>query len=423
MRPASQVIQSGRIKPGSGKPDSHSSFPDPHLLKSGRLDLVFKNLPLALGISLLTGFLSVALFWEAAPRQGLLIWFSSLGLISLYRYQMLRAYRKLEGLEKNLDFWEARYTLGAALAGIAWGGLAFLLFRGEPIVFQVFASFILGGMVIGSVVINGPLIRAFLAFTIPTVLPILVRFFLVGETVYSLMGVMTLVFSGTMIGAAFQFRAVFERSMKLGFDNTRMARHLLEEKGRSDYLSKELTSQAWKDRQTQDAVNFVSEKTSGETGKDFLNSLVKHLATVFRVRYAFLMEMNPEDPDRGNVLSFWNGSAFEKPFACPIKGSPLGEVLGGGVIHYPNGVGPMVRGVPGFDGLDLEGFLGFPLVSSEGKVIGQIGLLHHRNLSKNETRLSVLKVFSLRAVSELNRKHFEDDLKLFRTLVDRANDA
>ena len=64
-----------------------------------------------------------------------------------------------------------------ALSGAVWGSAAIFLFPWESIGHQVFIAFVLGGMVAGSVGVFSVVITAFFAFSIPTLLPILILFF------------------------------------------------------------------------------------------------------------------------------------------------------------------------------------------------------------------------------------------------------
>ncbi|HSG05751.1 MAG TPA: PAS domain S-box protein, partial [Nitrospiria bacterium] len=273
------------------------------------------------------------------------------------------------------------------------------------------------------VAINSVLPKAFMAFTLPIVVPLMGRFLIEGETVYSLMGIMTMIFTGAMFAAAFQFRALTERSLRLGFENHEMFLRLSEEKKRTAQLSEELTDQTWKERQIQEAVRFIAEKTVDKTGQGFFDSLTQHLATAFRVRYAFLIKLDPKEKDRGRIFSFWSGSGFEKSFEFQTQAPPFNEVLTGDVVHFPTGAGRLFGPEARFASMDIEGLLVFPLKDSEGRLVGQICLMHHRIIPKSETHLSVLKLFSIRVIGEIQRQRFENDLRVFRSLIDRANDA
>ena len=76
--------------------------------------------------------------------------------------------------------------------------------------------------------------------------------------------------------------------------------------------------------------------TASATGKDFFPTLVRHMATALRVRYAFITDC--DDQKRAKALAFWNGDCFGDLFEFDIADTPCMKVLNGEVCHYQEGV-------------------------------------------------------------------------------------
>ena len=73
-------------------------------------------------------------------------------------------------------------------------GRRFFLFPVHSVAHQVFIAFVLAGMVAGAVGVFSPIFPVFLAFSVPALAPITIRFFLSGDDLHLAMAVMTILF-------------------------------------------------------------------------------------------------------------------------------------------------------------------------------------------------------------------------------------
>ncbi len=81
----------------------------------------------------------------------------------------------------------------------------------------------------------------------------------------------------------------------------------------------------------------IVEGTATATGGEFFSALVRALALVLNVRYAFISEFTGSN-SRVQTLAFWNGEGFSENFDYDIRGTPCERVLRGETCHYPEGV-------------------------------------------------------------------------------------
>jgi PAS domain S-box-containing protein len=72
--------------------------------------------------------------------------------------------------------------------------------------------------------------------------------------------------------------------------------------------------------------------TASATGSDFFPSLVRHMASALRVRYAFVTDC--ADQKHARALAFWKGDDFGENFEFEIADTPCMKVLNGEVCHY-----------------------------------------------------------------------------------------
>jgi hypothetical protein len=80
------------------------------------------------------------------------------------------------------------------MSGILWGATAVVIFPGDSVTHQALIGFVLAGMVAGAVGVFSAILPVFLAFSIPTLTPLFIRFLLIGDEIHLAMGVMTFLF-------------------------------------------------------------------------------------------------------------------------------------------------------------------------------------------------------------------------------------
>lgn len=199
--------------------DSRSSD---HLLLEGQVKLLFKNAPLAYGVTVINGAVLAFIQSTFIPIRILSAWYGSLVLITVLRVLLIWRYARAQPGPEHARFWNNAYLIGAGLAGAAWGSAALLLFPMESIAHQVFVAFVLAGMAAGGISVLAPRIDACLAFLIPELLPLAVRFFTLPTTLHTVMGVMTLIFLVGILISAWNFYQVVRNVLILRLDKQQL---------------------------------------------------------------------------------------------------------------------------------------------------------------------------------------------------------
>jgi len=149
--------------------------------------------------------------------------------------------------------------------------------------------------------------------------------------------------------------------------------------------------------------------TASATGNDFFPSLVRHLATALRVRYAFITDC--DDQKRAKALAFWNGDQFGEKFEFDISDTPCMNVLHGEVCHYKEGLQNLFPLDKGLADWGAESYLGVPMLDREGRVIGHIAILDDKPMDRDPRAIDLVKIFAARAAAELKRQRAEAELQ------------
>ncbi|HWP42525.1 MAG TPA: sigma 54-interacting transcriptional regulator, partial [Blastocatellia bacterium] len=183
----------------------------------------------------------------------------------------------------------------------------------------------------------------------------------------------------------------------------------------------DLSHEVIESRRAEEILREIIEGTASVTGGDFFRSLVRHVASALRARYAFITECR-EDKTRARMLAFWNGDGFGENMEFDPRGTPCMNVLEGNFSYHPQDVQALFPEDRGLCELGVQSYLGLPLRNLAGQTIGHLAVLDHRPMEEEPRALPVLKVFAARAAAELDRLHAEDEIRALNERLRAAAD-
>jgi len=225
---------------GAESPDGVPSHAAYHaLIHAEQVKLLYANLPGGLLAGLLNALLLLSVQWDVLAHPVLWGWFGAIAVISMFRYLLVRWYRRGPATTAGAPRQEAWFALGTALSGITWGSAGVFLFPHE-LANQVFVVFVLAGMTAGAVVSYSSLVRVALYFIVPALLPLTVRLFIVGQHMQFAMGMMSLLFMVLMLATARRMYDTTRNSLGLRFENSDLVAVLAREKAATEDLNREL---------------------------------------------------------------------------------------------------------------------------------------------------------------------------------------
>ncbi len=155
---------------------------------------IYKQAPVGILATIVNSSIVVFILWDLDSRRVLLLWFGASVALCALRYGLLRAYRHAAFRNIPTLWWGRLQVAGSAASGVVWGAAGIFLFPEGSTAHQAFLAFVLAGMVAGAVGIWSSVFPVFVAFALPALVPILIRFLLVGDNLHTAMGVMTLLF-------------------------------------------------------------------------------------------------------------------------------------------------------------------------------------------------------------------------------------
>jgi signal transduction histidine kinase/DNA-binding NarL/FixJ family response regulator len=168
-------------------------------------------------------------------------------------------------------------------------------------------------------------------------------------------------------------------------------------------------------------LRALDESVAAHTGEEFFPRLVRTLARSLGAHCAFVSEFDHESYC-AQVLAFYCNDAFTDPFRYPLAGSPCECVLDGEIVAFQDGIQdkfPVERDA--LAQIGAESYLAIPLIDVAGKVHGHLAVIDSKERDWNEADRGILRIFSTRAATEIERRNNDRQLEAVNEALQKAN--
>ncbi len=131
---------------------------------------------------------------DVIDRRTVATWLAVTFVVAFIRYILITSYRVSSTKVKEARRWFKLFFASVFMSGLIWGSTGIFLFPENSIPHQVFIAFVLGGLIAGAAGVFSSSLHVFFAFSIPTIIPLTLRFFALGDVIHITMGIMDCVF-------------------------------------------------------------------------------------------------------------------------------------------------------------------------------------------------------------------------------------
>lgn len=157
----------------------------------------------------------------------------------------------------------------------------------------------------------------------------------------------------------------------------------------------------------EELVLNIAQNLAAEVDESFFYNLASHLAMTLELDYASVLEAVDADAGTAKLLAFYNRADAQhlslNSDYC-LQGTPGFNVLQGEVQIVSGGVSAQFPDDSYLSKLEIESYVGIPLVGENYQTLGLIAVMHGEEFPNVELVRSVLSIFSIRAAAEIERR-------------------
>ena len=159
----------------------------------------------------------------------------------------------------------------------------------------------------------------------------------------------------------------------------------------------------------ENATKFLITCGVGASKENFFESLAKYLSQILEMEYVCIDTLNG-DGLTAHTLAIYNDGVFDTNVSYTLKETPCGEVIGKNICCFPENVCNLFPHDAALRDLNAESYVGTTLWSFDNKPIGLIAIIGRKPLKNPILANNILRLVSVRAAGELERKKGEEAL-------------
>lgn len=137
----------------------------------------FVAVTIAQGVAIFVGLY----YWVVAGQVLLLSWLCIVSVLSLARIILLRQFNKIKNKEFDTAFWLRWHMALTFTSGLVWGLLSLIYDPAWPITHQLVLFVVIAGIASGSIMAYSAMLKVFVVFLIPLLLPLELGLLLFGN--------------------------------------------------------------------------------------------------------------------------------------------------------------------------------------------------------------------------------------------------
>jgi hypothetical protein len=190
-----------------------------HAIDVERVRHLVRQAPTGIVTGILTFVAIVAVLWNEAPREWLLVWSLMLGALSIPTFVVPRRIERATDLPERIAYWRRALIVVYGLAGAGWGTAALVLYPRVSMEYQLFLLFVLGGSGVGGMAALAPVRAVMMAYLTATFFPVIGVLLAGGRLSSVATGLLLLTFWAAAISLGTEMRRLLRASLALRFEN------------------------------------------------------------------------------------------------------------------------------------------------------------------------------------------------------------
>ncbi len=201
------------------------------------IELMYFQASNAYSSSIAAGVVLGLMFWDSAPRAGILVWAASYGSMIAIRHVLGKRFNAAPRRNEEAERWLYYFAAVVGICGVIWGVYGVFLANYADTYQLAVVIIALGALLSGAVNAYSVSVPVFLAFSLPTMMPIGVWLVLSPIGGNRFLGTMVFAWLVFMCFGALRFRKFALESLGYQFENVQLVHNLEQLAGQLKQLS------------------------------------------------------------------------------------------------------------------------------------------------------------------------------------------
>ena len=157
-------------------------------------------------------------------------------------------------------------------------------------------------------------------------------------------------------------------------------------------------------------LHRIISELKNTSGDEFFNTITLQLDKVIQADYTFIARIDQQKHSSRTISLVAKGQISDN-FEYSLKHTPCDDVYGDTTCVYPSGICQLYPQDQLLVDMNIEGYIGAPLYSSAGEVMGLVVALYQQPIENQELTQSLFELFSGRISAEIERVEQEQKLQ------------
>jgi len=192
--------------------------------------------------------------WPAVPHGRLLAWYGLVLLLGSCRIVLMAAYRREPKELRGKPRWLGLVMAVSLAAGALWGMAGTILVPADNLMDQMFVAILLSGMAAGALPMLSAIWEVYLAYAIPTLIPMALWLAWQPDSVHHATGGLIGIFLVMMVFASWRHYVMVNETLRLRFENEQLQQGLNDAKVHAEVAAEELQAEIADRRKAQAAL-------------------------------------------------------------------------------------------------------------------------------------------------------------------------
>lgn len=165
-------------------------------------------------------------------------------------------------------------------------------------------------------------------------------------------------------------------------------------------------------KRLENALEYIAVGVTDQKGHLFFESITNYLTVTLSLDYAIIAIPDTQKENTYKSLAFSHQGNLQEQIIYNIKHTPCENVIKQQIFCcYPDHVQLLFPYDEYLKKMEVQAYIGTPLLNSKNEVIGLMAILHNDSLPDSKILVEILKVFALRVGAEIEQQNIEKALR------------